>query len=177
MQIIPPYLHFAAVKCRGGLSTLPFMRVCGCNQRKCSGSRYKKKTRETSQQKVEWKEKPYPHTLCSSAIFLPGFFMLAGDADECCNGNRPSLAFLPAWSARKSWPHPPSVTAVTAGKLSINVLRLIGAFWVIVFQVCRNFKSHPNKETFGVFRDHGFWDSRLRHDLLDTQWLHSGDKS
>lgn len=58
-----------------------------------------------------------------------------------------------------------------------HMLRLIGAFWVIVFQVCRNFKSHPDKETLGIFRDHGFWDSRLRYDLLDTQWLHSGDKS
>lgn len=59
-----------------------------------------------------------------------------------------------------------------------HALRLIGVSWVTVFQLCSNFKSHQNKENFGVSRDHGFRDPHLRwYDPLDAQWLQSGDKS
>lgn len=160
MQIAPPYLHFAVTKCWDGSSALPFMWACGSNQRKCSGSQYKERLeRQPTESRTKGDTRSLNRLLFSN--FPSPVFMLSGDAGKGCNGSRPSLTSPPAWRTAESGLYLPSVTTMAAGKLSILCWDDQVHCRVAGFQICGNFKSHPNKEPFGVSRDHGFREALL----------------
>lgn len=77
---------------------------------------------------------------------------------------QPIFDVLDCLKCSKSWFYPPLVPTLTDGKSPIPCLDwLMDVLSMVAFQFWRNFKSHPNKETFGVsrFRDYEFKDPHL----------------